>query len=108
MDCFGGWLDESIVSSRMDAGFLQENGDKIDISRLQELKIPSLCDNCVNCRLCATQKKACAEFTMYVESIPKGKTKEVDPKIAVELLKDGSQRVPTKAVYRQHFPNDVL
>ena len=92
-------VDGGTVIPRMDPNFLQDCNTEL----AQEMAGPSICDSCVNHRLCAVQRKACDEFTQFVEAIPgsvlQGKLKAVE----AEMLQDGSKRVPTRKIYLEHF-----
>lgn len=92
-------VDGSKFSVRFDSSFLQYRSDEL----LKELKIPSICDSCVNQALCAAQHKACEEFTEFVEAVPGAVLPEVLKKMEGEIAKDGSKRVPTHAEYLKHF-----
>jgi len=93
------FVDGSKISPRMDSSFLQNRTEKL----IQELTSPSICDKCVNFRLCAIERKACEEFTDFVEAIPGMVLSEHTQKVQTELTKDGSTRVPTRDIYKQHF-----
>ena len=89
------------VVARMDVENMERHLPEAD--RLQELNIPSICDDCVNRGVCAKQKKACSEFSKFVDTIPGIAPQEEVAEMALELAKDGSDRVPTKAEYKKHF-----
>jgi hypothetical protein len=87
------------VIPRMDTSFLQDRGDEL----AQGMAQPSICDSCVSNRLCADLRRACVEFTQFVEAIPGSVLPEKLQAVAEEMLKDGSKRVPTRAIYLEHF-----
>ena len=90
-------IDGSVISPHMAVA------NPVNLARLKELSVKSICDKCVQYEKCANQSKACVEFTQFVDGIPGVASTEVLMGLDRELNRSGSKRIPTRDIYKQHF-----